>query len=180
MQVNNFFSNFKDSFKYEVIILNFFINDFEKVHVKKPNFLRKNSYFFTYVSNTVNQLLVKFNIRGNWQEFYDNSYNDLNFRKKTFSNILKLKNYCDRNNIKFVIHNIPELRNLKDYKFKRQTEDLKKFAQDNNISFVNSYNALKKYNEEDLWVSLRDPHANDKAHLIIANFLFQNLNQYFN
>ena len=38
MQVNNFFSNFKDSFKYEVIILNFFINDFEKVHVKKPNF----------------------------------------------------------------------------------------------------------------------------------------------
>ena len=33
-------------------------------------------------------------------------------------------------------------------------------------------------NQKDLWVTLKDPHANDKAHLIIADFLFNEINAF--
>ena len=38
---------------------------------------------------------------------------DEQVKLKTLSLINKLNNYCNENNIKFIIHNIPELRNLK-------------------------------------------------------------------
>ena len=47
MQIENFFQNYQNKFKYDLIILNFFINDLEKVEVRKPNFLQKNSFFYT-------------------------------------------------------------------------------------------------------------------------------------
>jgi len=47
MQINNFFKNFSEKYDYKIIILNFFINDFENVEIKKPNFLQKYSYFYT-------------------------------------------------------------------------------------------------------------------------------------
>ena len=45
MQINNFFNNFSDKFNYDIIILNFFINDFENVVIKNPNLLQKYSYY---------------------------------------------------------------------------------------------------------------------------------------
>ena len=41
MQINNFFENFSDKFKYDIIVLNFFINDLENVIIKSPNLFQK-------------------------------------------------------------------------------------------------------------------------------------------
>ena len=40
MQIENFFVNFKDQYDYKIIILNFFINDFEDIKLNKPNFFQ--------------------------------------------------------------------------------------------------------------------------------------------
>lgn len=176
MQINNFFTNFKDTFKYDLIILNFFINDFEEVIVEKPNLLQKYSYAYTYLSNTINKILIKNSVKKNWNEFYSSLFNNDQITSEIFNNILKLNEYCKKNNIKFIIHNIPELRNLKNYQFENETNQIKNFAKKNNIKFINSHEDLLNYEEKDLWVSPSDPHANDKAHQIIANFLFRELN----
>ena len=57
---------------------------------------------------------------------------------------------------------------------------IKKFTTENNIIFLNSIQTLKNNDEESLWVSAEDPHLNDKAHLLIANFLYEKLLTEFN
>ena len=43
MQINNFFTNFV-KYDFDVIFLNFFINDFENVKIKNVNFIKKIFY----------------------------------------------------------------------------------------------------------------------------------------
>ena len=57
---------------------------------------------------------------------------------------------------------------------------VEKFTTENNIIFLNSIEILKNNDEESLWVSAEDPHLNDKAHLLIANFLYEKLLTEFN
>ena len=78
-----------------------------------------------------------------------------------------------KNNIKFIIHNIPELRDLKNYQFEKETSLIKEYAIKNNITFFNSFENLKNYNEKSLWITFEDSHANDKAHSIIAEYLYE-------
>lgn len=171
MQINNFFINFKNKYNYDLIVLNFFINDFENILIKKPNFLEKHSFFYTFFLSSLNKILTKFNIDNNWLAFYKKTFSNKKIKEESFKQILKLKKFCDQNDIKFMIHNIPELRNLKNYQFINETNLIKNFATDNNIIFFDSLNSLNKTNEEELWVTKEDPHANYKAHIIISKGL---------
>lgn len=178
MQVNNFFYNYSNKYNYDLIILNFFINDFEDVQIKEPNLLQKNSYFYTYVNSLINQIFIKYELKYDWKTFYIKSFENKDTELKIFNEIMRLKKFCDENKVKLIIHNIPELRNLKEYQFNDETKIIKEFAHKNDIFFIDSYNILKDYEPRDLWVSVKDSHANDKAHLIIAGFLFDEINTF--
>ena len=178
MQIENFFVNFKDEYNYKIIILNFFINDFEDIKINKPNFFQRYSFLYTYVLNNLNTILIKFEINKKWDKFYSDSYKNEEIKEKVFKKILKLKNYCDQNNIRLIIHNIPELRDLKNYKFENETRIIKEFSNNNDIKFINSHEALINYKESDLWVTKADSHANDKAHKIIAEFVNSKVEEY--
>ena len=175
MQIENFFINFKDLYNYDIIVLNFFINDLEKIIIKKPNLLKKYSLLYTFSENTIKNLSIKNNLKKDWINFYKDTFQDKENLNNTLSKILKINNYCIKNKIKFYIHNIPELRNLKNYNFNDETNIIKNFSLENNINFLNSYEALSKEKERSLWVSEYDSHANDKAHLVIANFLISKM-----
>ena len=180
MQINNFFENFSEKYNYKIIILNFFINDFENVEIKKPNFLQKYSYFYTFLNNKLNTILIKFKLKDDWEKFYTNNYLNEEMKNETLNQISKLNNFCLERDIKFIIHNIPELRDLDNYKFREETVIIKNFAASKNILFLNSHNDLQEHNEESLWVTKLDPHANDKAHKIISDFLYKNIKKYLN
>lgn len=174
MQINNFFTNFQ-KYDFDMIILNFFINDFENIELKKVNFIEKNLYSYTYIKNMIYTILIKFSLIDNWEKFYKKTFKDENFVNKSLDEITKLNDYCRDNNILFVINNIPELRNLKNYKFFAQTQIIENFSRKNGIIFIDSYEILNTHPEETLWVTKEDSHANDKAHLLISNFLFDKL-----
>ena len=180
MQINNFFNNLSDKFNYDIIILNFFINDFENVVIKNPNLLQKYSYLYTFVNNKINTVLIKFKLKDDWKSFYSENYLNLEIKNETLFMINKLNDYCLNKNIKFVIHNIPELRDLNNYKFENETKIIKNLAKSKKILYIDSLNKLKNYKPESLWVTPLDPHANDKAHSIIADNLFENLKFLFN
>jgi hypothetical protein len=180
MQIENFFQNFKDLYNYDVIVLNFFINDLEKINIKEPMFYEKYSYFYTFFSNTINKTLIKFRLKESWNDFYSKSFTDKMFIKSTLDKILELNNYCKKRNIKFVIHNIPELRDLDNYKFNKETKLIENFAKKYDIKFINSHIILKQYEEEKLWVTVKDPHANDFAHKIIGQYLSNSLKSILN
>ena len=179
MQINNFFTNFK-KYDFDAVILNFFINDFENIKIKKVNFIEKNFYSYTYIKNMIYTILIKLSLIDDWEKFYKKTFTDKIFVNKSLNEIIKLNNYCKNNNILLIINNIPELRNLKSYKFSKQTQIIKKFSEENEIIFIDSYDILNNYPEETLWVSKEDSHANDKAHLLISNFLMNRLQGHIN
>jgi len=174
MQINNFFTNFV-KYDFDVIILNFFINDFEDVKIKNVNFIKKNFYSYTYIENMMYKILIKLSLIDNWENFYKKTFADEKFVKKSLNEIIKLNNYCNKNNILLIINNIPELRNLVNYKFSSETQIIKNFSKENDIMFIDSYDILKNHAEETLWVSNEDTHANDKAQLLIFKFLEEKL-----
>lgn len=180
MQINNFFENFSDKFKYDIIVLNFFINDLENVIIKSPNIFQKYSYLYTFLNNRINTILIKFKIKKNWKNYYSDNYLNEEIKKETLLLIDKLNRYCLKNDIKFVIHNIPELRDLNNYKFYKETQIIKDFASLKDILYLDSLSELKKHDSKSLWVTVLDPHANDKAHSIIAKYLFENLENFLN
>lgn len=180
MQINNFFENFSDKFKYDIIVLNFFINDLENVIIKSPNLFQKYSYLYTFLNNRINTILIKFKIKKNWRNYYSDNYLNEEIKKETLLLIDKLNRYCLKNDIKFVIHNIPELRDLNNYKFYKETQIIKDFASLKDILYLDSLSELKKHDSKSLWVTVLDPHANDKAHGIIANYLFESLENFLN
>ena len=174
MQINNFFENY-EKYDFDVIILNFFINDFEKVVIKEGSFLEKNIYSYTYLKTKINKIFINFSLIDNWKNFYRNTFEDKEFVNKSLNQIKRLNDYCNKKNIMFVINNIPELRDLKNYKFLKETEIIRNFSDQNDIMFIDSFDILKNHQEETLMVSKEDAHSNDKAHLLIAEFLEKKL-----
>ena len=87
MQISNFLENYSTKYEYEIVILNFFINDFEDVKIKKPNFLQKYSFFYTYLNNKINTILIKFNFKKNWQNFYSDNYLNKDMQKKILQHL---------------------------------------------------------------------------------------------
>ena len=49
-------------------------------------------------------------------------------RELALKSIFKLNEYCKENKIMLIVNNIPELRDLKDYKFEKETSIVEKFA----------------------------------------------------
>ena len=72
-------------------------------------------------------LLIRFKLKDNWQNFYKDTFLDGSFKDETLQEIIELKKYCDNKNINLIIHNIPELRNLKNYGFTEQTKIIENF-----------------------------------------------------
>ena len=145
MQINNFFTNFV-KYDFDVIILNFFINDFENVKIKNVNFIKKNFYSYTYIENMMYKILIKLSLIDNWENFYKKTFADEKFVNKSLKEIIKLNNYCKKNNILLIINNIPELRDLINYKFSSETRIIKNFSKENGIIFIDSYDILKNHN----------------------------------
>jgi|TARA_Y100000294_G_scaffold178106_1_gene207569 lysophospholipase L1-like esterase len=174
MQINNFFENFK-KYDFDLIILNFFINDFERVKINHANFIENNLYSFTYLKTKIIKILIYFSLANNWENFYKKTYEDEEFINESLDQIARLNNYCKKENIMFVINNIPELRDLKNYRFFKETEIIRNFSKKNDIMFIDSFDTLKNHDEDMLMVSKEDAHSNDKAHLLIAEFLEKKL-----
>ena len=174
MQINNFFQNYS-KYDFEMIVLNFFVNDFEKIIIKKSNFFIENFYSISYFNRKVLKILIKNSLADNYENFYLKTSQDENFVQESLSLIKKINEYCKKEKIIFIINYLPELRGMKNYKFNKQIKIMENFAKQNGIKFVNSLNILQNYEDKDLMVTKEDSHYNDKAHLLISKFLKKKL-----
>ena len=159
----------------KILVLNFVINDLESIAPKKKNFIRSNLYSYTYISYKLILLNLKLTGKHSYIDYYKQQYKNKKQLFKIFNSLLKLKSYLIKNDIKFFVHFLPELRGLKDYKFTDELNILKEFLDSNRIGYIDGLKFFKDQKEEDLWVSRLDPHANQRAHKIIGEYLFDYL-----
>ena len=98
MQINNFFTNFV-KYDFDVIILNFFINDFENVKIKNVNFIKKNFYSYSYIESMMYKILIKLSLIDNWENFYKKTFADEKFVNKSLKEIKVVKSKFNNYNI---------------------------------------------------------------------------------
>ena len=172
MQEKGFFK-FHKKHEPKILVLNFVINDLESIVPKNKNFIRNNFYSYTYINYKLTLLNFKLTGQHSYIDYYKQQYKNKKQMSEVFNSILKLKSYSNKNDIKFFIHFLPELRGLQDYKFIDEVNILKEFLNSNSIEYIDGLKFFKDLKEEDLWVSHLDPHANEKAHKIIGKYLFE-------
>ena len=174
MQIYNFFENYS-KYNFDMIVLNFFVNDFERVIIKKSNLFVKNLYFISYFKAKILKILIENSLIDNYENFYLKTIGDKEFVEVSLNLIEKLNEYCKKEKIIFIINYMPELRNMKNYKFNKQIEIMESFSKQNGIKFINGLDILQNYEDNTLWVTKEDSHYNDKAHLLISKFLKRKL-----
>ena len=168
LQINNFFVNNKD-LELDGIIMNFFINDLEKIELKKKSFIY-NFYSFTFLKYKI--LTLKYALsKKNFVNYYKNTFNDKNQLRQTIESIKQLNDYCKSKNIYLSVHFLPELNNIENYPFIKEEEIIKNNLKELGIKYIQGFKYLEKEKSEDLWVTFYDRHANDRAHSLIADYL---------
>jgi len=85
--------------------------------------------------------------------------------------IERLARHCRENDIRFIIVNYPELRELHKYPFRWIDERLSALASRLEAEYVQLLPAVKDRSPPDLWVSAPDPHPNALAHQLYAEYL---------
>ena len=174
MQIHNFFQNYS-KYDFDMIVLNFFVNDFEKIVIKKSNFFTKNFYSISYFKGKILTILIKNSLADDYENYYLKTLEDKKFVKESLNLLKEINEYCKEEEIIFVINYMPELRDMKNYKFNKQIEIMENFSKQNGIKFINSLDILQNYEDNTLWVTKEDSHYNDKAHLLISKFLKRKL-----
>ena len=171
MSINNLIENYQ-SIKPKIVILFLFINDAEPTPSYNTNFLSKNSAFFTLLSSvydTLNRLIFD---ELNWKNYYLNLYSLSN--SNFYNSFIKFGSFCKTMNMKCIIVNYPELRELKPYPFDNITNLAKNLSKENDLYFYDLLPSLESHSPPSLWVSSSDPHPNSIANEISIDTFYNN------
>ena len=170
MQESSFFE-FHKKHNPKILILNFFINDIEDISVNRKNFIKNNFYVFSYLNYKYNIIKLKFSKNLSFSNYYKKTFQNKKNLNQALLSIKKLKTYSEKENIIFFVHFIPELHNLKNYPFLKEHKIIQNYLSKNDINYIDGLNYFKDLNENELWVSKHDTHANEIAHEIIGRYL---------
>lgn len=173
MQVDSFFD--KDYLQNpDIIILNFFINDLEEISYQHKKFFNN---FYLYNLLKYKFYIIKLNTKKiDYIKFYKNTFKQSKNLNQTYASLRKLKKYCENNNIKLIIHLLPDVRDLKRNIFKNEFDLIKNFSIKNNIKVISGYNYFRRYQDLNFLVTELDPHLNEIGHKLIASYLIKYIN----
>jgi len=155
------------------IIVNYYLNDAEILKPGGGNFLIRNSelavtfwiLFNRFFSETGEGALLN-----HYKAIYEPEFKGLIEMKQSLK---KLADYSKRHNINIILMMMPEVHDLKDYKYKFAHDIMAKTAKTLGYKFVDGLPALKDIkSSQDLWAMPGDPHPNALAHKLFANFIY--------
>ena len=130
--VNNFLKNWSN-LDFNYIIINYFVNDAELLENKKTNFFIKH----THLGVVLWKLFKSFDAslkRENLVSYYENIYNKKsNGFKINISELKKLNEYCNSNNIKCILKNMPDIHQLNPYKLSFINKKIENLADEINL-----------------------------------------------
>ena len=164
--------------KPEVVILCFYINDLEdtpRILSRFEYFLMTNFYIYGFLFDKYVKLKSKFDSDFT-NHYYHTQYADPAKLKKNNAAIKLLAQLCKNYNMKLLIVNIPDLRNLENYKYDFASKYIEGVANELNLEFLDLFHSVKNFNSKKLWVSFEDPHSNTFANNIFAKAIYNKIN----
>ena len=158
----------------DLIILGFYINDLENTpYLYRLSYLAKK-YSFLYAFLSARVINIKYNF--SYQKYYSMLYNDKKLKQNTKDAITEMIKISNSKSIPFVLINIPELHNFKNYYFKEAQYFVQNIVKDHpEIIFIDLLEILKNREAKEFWVSAQDSHPNPSLHSIIAEAIYKKL-----
>lgn len=159
--------------KPEVVVLNVFINDAEPT--PEPAVIRWwDALLYSRVIlfgafDTIERLIFG---GPDWKAYYRGLYaSDASGWRAMQSAVQQLAELCEENDIRLVIVDYPELRELEPYPFVDVSGKIAALASEENVRYISLLPAVQDQDPAALWVTKPDPHPNSVANKLFADFL---------
>jgi len=167
----------------DVIIQFFFTNDLLSTNnqniiddwkVNTIMWLRYNSKFFSFLYYLIKSKISRdisvpnFLLPNDYFNIDDSKSGWVNFKKYT----LKIKEYCDINNLSYCFVLIPTLTTLRsNYPYKEVNDKVTDYVETLGAPFLSYFNLFSYYEPIELWVSKENTHWNELATSLAADTL---------
>jgi lysophospholipase L1-like esterase len=149
----------------DIVVLNYFINDAEPTPSRKQNYLLEHSYAAVVTAGAWDTIERMMGWRPDWKDYYSGLYapHADGWRGAQHA-IAQLAAYCHDHGMGLLIADLPELHEVADYPFKRQTDQLAAVATANGVPFVDLLPTVADVKDvRTLWVTPTDAHPNGRA-----------------
>jgi lysophospholipase L1-like esterase len=162
-------------YRPDVVVLNYFVNDAElPTPVSAPSRLMRACYACVFLAGRSDALVRQFLGGMDWAQYYLSLYGDGTSPGwlEAKAAIGRLAQATRADGSKLVIVNLPELHDVKNYRFGRITDLVRQAAEENGATFVDVLPAMADTPSSKLWVTPPDPHPNAYANELIAKAVF--------
>jgi lysophospholipase L1-like esterase len=159
----------------DIVVLNYFVNDAELLEpARSPSRLMRACYACVFLAGRGDGVIRQFLGGMDWAQYYISLYGDGRSQGwlEAKAAIGRLAQTTKTSGAKLVIVNLPELHDVKDYRFGRITDLVRQAAEENGAAFVDVLPAMADQPSAKLWVTPPDPHPNAYANELIAKALF--------
>jgi lysophospholipase L1-like esterase len=162
-------------YRPDVVVLNYFVNDAELLEpARSPSSLMRACYACVFLAGRGDAVVRQFLGGMDWEQYYLSLYGDGTSKGwlEAKAAIGRLAAATKASGIKLVIVSLPELHDVKNYRFGRVTDLVRQAAEENGAAFVDVLPAMADQPASKLWVTPPDPHPNSYANELIAKALF--------
>jgi lysophospholipase L1-like esterase len=162
-------------YRPDVVVLNYFVNDAELLEpARSPSSLMRACYACVFLAGRGDAVVRQFLGGMDWAQYYLSLYGDGTSKGwlEAKAAIGRLAEATKASGVKLVIVNLPELHDVKNYRFGRVTDLMRQAAEENGAVFVDVLPAMVDQQSSKLWVTPPDPHPNSYANELIAKALF--------
>jgi lysophospholipase L1-like esterase len=147
--------------KPDMVVLNYFINDAEPVPARRNISLLEHSYAAVYFMGRLDILKREYFGKEDWKEYYAGLYKeDFEGWRQSRQAFYRLAKFCHENGMQLMIVNYPELHQLDPYPFPQVTANIKGFAEELGVPFLDLSPSIVGLDPSSLWVSPTDAHPN--------------------
>ena len=172
--VNNYLENWKE-LKFSDIIIHFFVNDTEVIKESRTNFFTTHTHLGVIVWKLVNTYKSSFS-KDNLDDYYKKRYKeDYEGFQTTLRELERLKNHCQKENIKCHIVLMPDIHQLNPYNLKFINEKMFFVSKKLDLPFLDLLKVFKNIDEKKIWNKYQDPHPNDFGHELMAKEIYNYL-----
>lgn len=162
-----FFTKLK-SLNPDKIIIQYFVNDAERLESGGGNWLLRNSQLAVTLLTAFNRVINAGN-QDTLVEHYKKVYSDNSLGFIEMKNALKkISTYAHANNIDIYLLMTPDFHNLENYSFDFIHSKMENVAKENEMRFIDLLPYLEGIPKDEIWAMPGDPHPNSRGHEIMA------------
>lgn len=176
MEVETFLAS-GQRFRPDIVILNYFINDAERIPSYDYSLLERYSRAWAFFASRfdIAGRQMGFGSNTGWREYYEGLYDEAinpGGWRGAAEAIRRLAAYCRENGIELLIVQHPELRVLSPYPFGEQAARVADLAADLGLPYLDLLDSVRGEDPASLWVTVPDPHPNEKANRLFGEAIY--------